>query len=173
MNHEIVFKAMWLLIALGNVLFFVVRGSYIFEPSIVSILFDWSTFTTRNMLWPSDLPSEHPHPSCNFPRQVGPGKAGAEPSIFLPKAFVATAIWLSSSLFPNLPNLSPRHQPCDHNQVLRLDLKIILPLLATSTFVFITVAAVSDFSCITQKILSAHVLHKWHLSVKFKSKIKC
>ena len=48
---------------------------------IVSILFDWSTFTTRNMLWPSDLPSEHPHPSCNFPRQVGPGKAGAQPNI--------------------------------------------------------------------------------------------
>ena len=89
------------------------------------------------------------------------------------RVFLTTAIWLSSSLFPNLPNLSPRHQPCDHNQVLRLDLKIILPLLATSTFVFITVAAVSDFSCITQKILSAHVLHKWHLSVKFKSKIKC
>ena len=142
MNHEIVFKAMWLLIALGNVLFFVVRGSYIFElylyyligqPLLPEICFGPVTFQVNiHTLLVTSLAK------WDQAKQVQSRVS------FCQKAFVTTAILLSSSLFPSPLTLNP--QPFDHIQVLRLDLKIILPLLATSTFVFITVAAVSNFS---------------------------
>ena len=141
MNHEIVFKAMWLLIALGNVLFFVVRGSYIFEPSIVSILY----YLIGQPLLPEICFGPVTFQVNIHTLLVTSLAKWDQAKQVQNRIFVTTAIWLSSSLFPNLPNLSPRHQPCDYNQVLRLDLKIILPLLATSTFVFITVAAVSNF----------------------------
>ena len=105
----------------------------------------WWMFA-RNMFRPGDLPREHPHPSHKPPLQMGPGKTGSQ-SPFKPFAIKSFPrhFWRKPGAV-HLTHFQLNHfeDKLTMHQGLRLDLKIILPVLLTSTFVIVSVAVVRN-----------------------------